>query len=104
MKTPLPVFACLSSIALCTFAWAAESGDAIPAPATLLQDARAAIQRSLPSIEKTSATWITEKKCSSCHVVTFDVWSHTAASVRGIDVDRAKAAESSRWALDDCLS
>lgn len=104
MKTLLPVFSFAAAFALSMLAPAAENGGATPAPAGVLEGAKAAVQRSLPYIEKTSAAWITEKKCSSCHVVTFDVWSHTAATVRGLNVDRAKMSDSSKWALADCLS
>jgi len=67
-------------------------------------EARAAVQRSLPFIEKISTTWMADKQCNSCHVVTFHVWSHTAAAAHGLDVDKDKLAEWTRWALADSLS
>jgi hypothetical protein len=84
--------------------WGAEVGAVETAHATGLPEARASVERSLPYIEKTSKAWMVEKKCGSCHVVSFDAWSHTAAAVRGLDVDREKSMDSVKWALVDCLS
>lgn len=102
MKTSLLVFAAAFAISL--FVISAEQEGAAPQQASVLQDARAAVQRSLPYIEKTSKAWMVEKKCNSCHVVTFHVWGHTAAATRGLDVDREKLADSVKWALADSLS
>lgn len=71
---------------------------------TEVPDARAAVQRSLPFIEKFSTQWMTDKKCNSCHVVTFHVWSHAAAAARGLDVDRSRLVQWTQWALADSLS
>ena len=45
-----------------------------------------------------------ERKCNSCHNVTFLVWSHNEAAARGFDVDRTKLAEWTKWSLADSLS
>jgi hypothetical protein len=103
MKTAVPAVIAGFVFSLC--AWGADNNNAaVPAPAAGVREARAAVQRSLPYIEKTSKAWMVEKKCSSCHVVSFDAWSHTSAAVRGLDVDREKSMESVKWALADCLS
>ena len=65
---------------------------------------RAAVQRSLPYVEKISTAWMQEKKCNSCHVVTFLVWTHNEAAARGFDIDRTKLAQWTKWSLDDSLS
>jgi len=81
---------------------AARAGAAAP-PATAA-DMRAAVQRSLPYIEKVGTEWMRERRCNSCHTVTFMVWSHNEAAARGLDVDRAKLAEWTNWSLADSLS
>ena len=57
-------------------------------PAATSDDVRAAVQRSLPFIEKIGVEWMHTRKCNSCHTVTFLVWSHNAAAAHGLDVDR----------------
>src|SRR5262245_25901921 len=66
-------------------------------------DVRAAVERALPYLEKVGTAWMRGRKCNSCHVVTFLVWSHNAAAAHGLDVDRAKLAEWTRWSLADSL-
>ena len=58
-------------------AFAAESAATLVAP---VEQARAAIERSLPFIEKVGSEWIKNHDCNSCHVVAFQVWSHSAAA------------------------
>src|SRR6185295_8329057 len=87
----------LSIVAVVPAARAAAS------PATVA-DMRAAVQRTLPYIEKVGTQWIREQKCNSCHAVTFMIWSHNEAAARGLDVDRAKLAEWTNWSLADALS
>ncbi len=64
---------------------------------------RRAAERSLPFIEKGGLDWMREKKCASCHHVTFMVWSHREALDRGLDVDARKLEEWTKWALDFSL-
>ena len=73
-------------------------------PEATANHARAAVQRSLPYLEKVGTAWMTEKKCNSCHVVTFLVWSHHEALAHGIEVDRKKLSEWVQWSLADSLS
>ena len=65
---------------------------------------RGAVERSLPYIEKVGTDWMRERKCNSCHNVTFLVWSHSEAALRGFKIDRAKLAEWTKWSLADSLS
>src|SRR5205823_6674006 len=81
---------------------AARAG-AATAPATAA-DMRAAVQRSLPYIEKVGTEWMSQRKCNSCHTVTFMIWSHNEAAARGLEVDRAKLAEWTNWSLADALA
>ena len=76
---------------------------AAPTPPTS-QDVRGAVERSLPYVEKVGTDWMRERKCNSCHNVTFLVWSHIAAAARGFDIDRTKLAEWTKWSLADSLS
>ena len=94
----------VAGIVLATPVFGADDKAAVLSTEPTLRDARAAVQRSLPYIEKVSTTWMTEKKCNSCHVVTFHVWSHNLALARGFDVDKKKLAEWTQWALGDSLS
>src|SRR3569833_3169976 len=83
-----------------------------PEPSTVTQaksaatpdDVRAAVQRSLPYIERIGVEWMNARKCNSCHTVTCLVWSHNAAAAHGRDVDRKKLAAWTRWSLDDSLA
>jgi hypothetical protein len=77
---------------------------AVAAPPATAADMRAAVQRSLPYIEKVGVAWMNERKCNSCHAVTFMVWSHNEAAAHGLDVNRAKLAEWTNWSLADSLS
>jgi len=69
-----------------------------------LREVRAAVERSLPFIEKKGVEWIRDRKCSSCHHVTFMIWSHREALERGFAVDRKKLDEWTAWAVDSSLT
>ena len=58
---------------------------------------RAAVERSLPFLEKGGVTWMNEKHCASCHNVSFLLWSHNEARARGIAVDETKLAAWTDW-------
>jgi hypothetical protein len=58
----------------------------------------------LPYIEKVATAWMRDRKCNSCHNVTFLVWSYSEAAARGFDVDRTKLVEWTKWSLADSLS
>lgn len=67
-----------------------------PAPA----DARPAIERSLAFLEKEGADWIIDRKCVSCHHVSFMLWAQNEARSRGFTVDAKKIEERTQWALE----
>jgi hypothetical protein len=90
------------SLAILATIISAEVIAAQPLPTS--HNVRVAVQRSLPYIEKVGTTWMRERKCNSCHNVTFLVWSHNEAAARGFDVDRTKLAEWTKWSLEDSLS
>src|SRR4051794_8199522 len=75
-----------------------------PASEPTVQNVKAAVQRSLPYLEQVGTEWMTKRKCNSCHVVTFLVWSHNEAAAHGLEVDRQKLAEWTKWSLADSLS
>ena len=50
-------------------------------------DLRKTIERSLPFLEKEGVGWMTQKKCVSCHHVSFIIWTHHEAQKRGFMVD-----------------
>jgi squalene-hopene/tetraprenyl-beta-curcumene cyclase len=64
-------------------------------------DARTAVERSLPYLEKEGLAWIRNRKCLSCHVVTFMLWSHEEARAKGIPVDSKKLADWTEWSTKD---
>jgi len=70
----------------------------------LVREARQTIEKSLPFIEAKGVEWIRDRKCSSCHHVTFMVWSHRDARERGFAVDGKKVDEWTRWAVDFSLT
>ena len=67
-------------------------------------DVRRTIEKSLPFIEKKGVEWIRDRKCSSCHHVTFMLWSHREALERGFAVDAKKLDEWTKWAVDFSLT
>src|SRR5262245_19064974 len=81
----------------------ARGDAAAPAPPAD-QRVRGAVERSLPYLEKVGVAWMRERECSSCHTVTFLIWSHNEAAARGFDIDRKKLAEWTKWSLADSLS
>jgi hypothetical protein len=67
-------------------------------------DVRRAVERSLPFVEKSSATWRSERKCVTCHQVPFAVWALTEAKSRGVAVDEAKLDDLTGWAFNTCAT
>jgi len=96
----------MPAVALIVCALGGGVAGAAPAPTTAPTEAdvRSAVKRSLPYLEQGGTAWMRERKCNSCHVVTFMVWAHNEAAAAGIDVDRKKLGEWTRWALADSLS
>jgi Squalene-hopene cyclase N-terminal domain len=81
---------------------ASEVSTAPPPPTS--QNVRGAVERSLPYVEKVGTDWMRERKCNSCHNVTFRVWTQNEAAARGFNIDRTKLAEWTKWSLADSLS
>ncbi|HEX3147293.1 MAG TPA: hypothetical protein VHR66_04375 [Gemmataceae bacterium] len=69
-----------------------------------VKDVRATVDKSLPFLEKSSATWRTEKKCVTCHQVPFTLWALNDAKARGFNVDAAKLDDITKWAIDFCAT
>lgn len=65
---------------------------------------REAVARSLPYIEKEGRAWIKERKCNSCHVVSFMLWAHQEALTAGIKLDRKSFDDFADWSLSYALS
>jgi Squalene-hopene cyclase C-terminal domain len=92
------------SCSLAIFATVMDSEVPGAPPSPTSQNVRDAVERSLPYVEKVAAAWMQERKCNSCHNVTFLVWAHNEAAARGFDIDRTKLAEWTKWSLADSLS
>jgi hypothetical protein len=76
-----------------------------PRPAEVsAADVRRAVERSLPFVEKSSATWRSERKCVSCHQVPFAIWALNEAKSRGVAVDAAKLNDMTAWAFNFCAT
>jgi hypothetical protein len=95
---PLRSVACVAAFAANVIAAETNTHEATP------PNVRAAVERSLPFIERNGTAWMQERNCNSCHAVAFLVWSHNAALARGLNVDRKKLAEWVNWSLADSLA
>src|SRR5690349_7624011 len=73
-------------------------------PCTGTEQVRRSVERSLPFLEEGGGQCVAERKCNSCHTVTFQIWAHGDAAARGLTVDRRKLEEWTRWSLADSLS
>lgn len=62
------------------------------------EQVRQTIAKSLPFIAEKGRWWIEEKKCVSCHRVSFMTWSLSAAKRKGFEVD-AKLPEWQTWSV-----
>ena len=60
-----------------------------------------AVQRAVPFLMSEGAKWIEEKKCISCHMVPFMLWSLTEAEAAGAEVPDDEFRERTQWSLDD---
>jgi hypothetical protein len=67
-------------------------------------DVRQSVQRSLPYLHTEGYGWIKERKCNSCHYVTFGVWGHQEALNAGVKLDAAKFNAFADWSLSYSLS
>ncbi len=71
-------------------------------------DFHAVVDKALTHVRSGAQLWIDGEApakpegaggCVSCHVVTFDIWSHNAAALRDFQIDRVKLAETFDWSL-----
>lgn len=60
-----------------------------------------AVQRAVPFLMSEGSKWIEEKKCISCHMVPFMLWSLTEAEAAGAEVPAGEFRERTQWSLDD---
>lgn len=58
---------------------------------------RDAIQKSISYIERDGEKWIKVKKCNSCHMIPFMLWSLHEAELRGIKVNSKRLVELDDW-------
>ena len=71
---------------------------------TMVQDgdaARAAVERSLPFLEKEGTAWIRQRDCLSCHHVPFLLWAHQEARAKGVPVDAKKLSDWIDWSTKE---
>jgi hypothetical protein len=64
---------------------------------------RTAVSRSLPYLEREGQRWIDDKKCVTCHRVSFLTWSMRAAEQRGFPVDHDKLRQWEEWSVQSSL-
>ncbi len=74
----------------------AEDDSPVGTPPTKMQ-VRAAVERSLPYLEKAGVSWMETKKCVSCHRVSFLTWTWSEAGKHGFQVDQEKAKVWLEW-------
>ena len=67
------------------------------------QDVRAAIERSLPFLEREGVAWKETKGCTSCHHVPMMIWTHHEARRHGFTIDQESVDEAESWALGQYL-
>ena len=60
-----------------------------------------AVQRAVPFLMSEGTKWIDEKKCISCHMVPFMLWSLTEAEAAGAKVPDGEFRARTQWSLDD---
>ena len=88
------IFSATIALALTSAATAAEKS------ATDEAGIRAAVERALPYVEKYGRKWRDNRKCVSCHRVSFTIWAGNAADAAGFKVDRKRQAEWVTWSVD----
>ena len=83
----------MSRTSLLLVVCAASLAPAVPVraePPATKRDARQALEKSLPFLEKEGLAWMNDKKCIACHHGAFLLWSHHEARARGLAVDAKK--------------
>lgn len=62
-------------------------------------DAGAVVAKAIPYLIKEGQSWIDQKGCVSCHQIPAMLWSLSAASDSGFDIDRDQLTEWFEWSL-----
>ncbi|MBL8793859.1 MAG: hypothetical protein JNM56_08140, partial [Planctomycetia bacterium] len=88
----------VASFSLLCLTVAADAATSAGKPADAMQ-VRQAIERSLPYLEQGGVSWMEERKCLSCHKVTFMIWGFQEAHRAGITIDAGKLNGWNAWAL-----
>src|SRR6476661_3009065 len=63
------------------------------------EQARKAVERSLPFLKDEGVQWIRQRQCHSCHHVGFMIWSLNEAKRHGLKVDMEELTTASEWAV-----
>ncbi|HEX4144061.1 MAG TPA: prenyltransferase/squalene oxidase repeat-containing protein [Pirellulales bacterium] len=83
----------LSIVLACALAQLASAADQNALPA----QAAKAVELAVPYLEDNGEGWIVEKKCISCHYVSFMVWSLESVRHAGLKVDEPEFTRRSAW-------
>jgi hypothetical protein len=59
------------------------------------------VDRALDYVLAKGEDWKTERKCVSCHMIPFTLWSLTEAEASGYKVPRDRFKDLTQWSLDD---
>ena len=92
-----------------TFLWtacgllASVSADEPTPGDPIVEEARNAIRRSLPFVEREGVAWMEKRKCMSCHQVSHFVWTFNEAQRRGFAVDVGKLKQWNEWSFKNSL-
>ncbi|MGE3804273.1 MAG: prenyltransferase/squalene oxidase repeat-containing protein [Gemmataceae bacterium] len=68
------------------------------------KDVRATLEKSLAFVDKASTAWVKERKCVSCHHVTFQLWGQRLAAQQGFASERKALDERQAWTVDFVLN
>lgn len=68
-----------------------------------VSNVRDAIARSLPYLEEQGVWWMDEKKCVTCHRISFQIWSLGEANRKGFEVDASKVNKWIDWSFEKSL-
>jgi squalene-hopene/tetraprenyl-beta-curcumene cyclase len=88
---------------LITLVAASVLGGGPDQPTAQTNEARTAVERSLPFLAEHGQKWIDAKKCSSCHHVPMLLWSHHEAQKRNFKVNQDVVADMRKRMLAEYL-
>src|SRR5438270_8470601 len=87
-------------VLLVSLSTCANPPEKLPAPA----EARQAVERSLPFLIKSSASWRDNRKCVTCHQVPFALWPLHEARARGVETPAKEVEGLTDWSLTFCTT